>query len=108
MNQDTYFIVEKEFNGNDQALGLVDARSLFPQTYTNWKIPTTYTVSILSLCDKILANFRRFGHFWLIRGIQNPRDSHEILIDVILNPKLIYGSRDYSLISHIWPWNELE
>ena len=51
MNQDTYFIVEKEFNGNDQALGLVDARSLFPQTYTNWKIPTTYTVSIVCLCD---------------------------------------------------------
>ena len=75
-NQDTYFIVEKDFNGNDQdcsfiifdsdgntpdggtsdrpeklwkALGLVDARSLFPQTYTAWKIPSTFTVSILFL-----------------------------------------------------------
>ena len=73
---------------------MVDARSLFPQTYTAWKIPSTYTVSILFLTISWsilrppvrpdLSQFRGiFGQF-LSRGIQNPRDSHETLIDVMV------------------------
>ena len=84
-----------------KALGLVDARSLFPQNYTSWKIPTTYTVSILPNGGLILSIWEQYfgqflvdlGHFSLIRGIQNPRDSHGILIDVISNPSFWFMCR---------------
>ena len=152
-NQDTYFIVEKEFNGNDQEKFQKFSKISGRQPSALFTLRTTKAVNVCCKSKWPSGGLKTLKGSWFGRRtipisfkLHHLEDSHDLYSKYFANLGtifwpifgrfrsffadsrnsksswftwdsdwchfesnfLIYGSRDYSLISHIWPWNELE